>query len=325
MRIISTFLLIIACVNAFAIEVPLYRKGIEAYTLGEYRQAIEFLKESVQEEPLGLDYLENSRLYLGFAYSKLGLYEEGLQQYEKVLLINPRNEKASCGLGSAQLQLSRYEASVEEFSRIISIYPRASCAYHGRARVHGILQEWELAVDDFSRTLNIDYRNAAAFMGRGASFFSLGKYAEALEDFEEAILINPGHAFGYSGAGFSSYITKNYSSAFAYFNQAIGKLFSTDNDYIMFMYLASEFQGEDGINSILYQVKAADLAIWPGKILQYFTGEIGIEELKHSWEQESDTQVREERECMVNFAIAEIRFLKNIKDSTKELYLSCIK
>lgn len=90
------------------------RLAAEYVKLGMLTEALELAEESVQKD----DKLVSAKLLLGGLYSSFKQYNKAIQQYEKILKIEPDNTEAPLYLGAVFAEQKQYEKSIKYFESL---------------------------------------------------------------------------------------------------------------------------------------------------------------------------------------------------------------
>lgn len=108
---------------------------------------------------------------IGIALISENRYEEAIKYYDKILEINPNDEKALLNKGSVLIELDRIEEAIKHYERIIEINPNnvKALASKGIALAH--LQEYNDALVMIDRALLLDPDNEIV-KGKKANFLS---------------------------------------------------------------------------------------------------------------------------------------------------------
>ena len=108
---------------------------------------------------------------IGIALISENRYEEAIKYYDKILEINPNDEKALLNKGSVLIELDRIEEAIKYYERIIEINPNnvKALASKGIALAH--LQEYNDALVMIDRALLLDPDNEIV-KGKKANFLS---------------------------------------------------------------------------------------------------------------------------------------------------------
>lgn len=97
-------------------------------------------------------------LLLGHSYYESGRYQQAIDIFEGVQMLDSQNPYAPAVLGSIAQRQERYEDAVENFDRALNLY-----------------------ADDIHSLVN-----------RGECYLNLGRFQEAAEDLKRAIALDPG-------------------------------------------------------------------------------------------------------------------------------------
>ncbi|MBI1394608.1 MAG: tetratricopeptide repeat protein [Betaproteobacteria bacterium] len=112
------------------------RAAIEAQ---DWARAVDLMKKAIAANPDNAD----AHNWLGFAYRKLGRFDESFAQYDEALRLNPDHKAAREYLGEAYLmtgQLAKAEAQLAELRRLCTPIP---CEEH---------KDLARAIDEYRKT-----------------------------------------------------------------------------------------------------------------------------------------------------------------------------
>lgn len=148
---------------------------------------------------------------------------ELLQGQGKFNLINTHYNR-----GLAYLKMEGYESAIDDFTRVIQMNPNDSRAYFNRGNALALTNLHERAIDDYSRAIELDPDKAYLYYSRGLTYQEKGvSYDRAIDDFKKAITLNPGDKKSYCFLGIIHYKKKDYRKA----QQCFGKALSIDPAY----------------------------------------------------------------------------------------------
>jgi tetratricopeptide (TPR) repeat protein len=97
--------------------------------------------------------------------SRLGMYEEAIEAYDRVLGISPNHEKAWIGKGLALAELGRWEDALEYANKSIEIHPEFTNAWFLKAIALESFARYEEAIECYEKMLEIDPGNIDAIEG----------------------------------------------------------------------------------------------------------------------------------------------------------------
>ena len=176
--------------------------------------------------------------------------------FEGDMAFLPNYIKANKRRGVLLVSTNIYQAKgLEEYDRVLKIAPKDVEALIGRGSVYMRLQQYDLALHDFNKAIELAPNNADAYAGRGIACTKEKQYDLAIADFERAVLLDKGYGLGeYNDAyatpsesyernviGFaSSYIDAYVSRGSAFLKQREFNL--AINDFTK----AIEFQADEG-------------------------------------------------------------------------------
>ena len=139
----------------------------------------------------------------GIAYRRLGQWEKAIDDYSRVIDINPKYAQAYYNRGIAKKSIQDYHGAIADYSKAIEIDPKYIQAYNNRGVLKVNLQDYQGAIADYSDALEIDPKYIQAYNNRGAAFCTLGQWDKAIADFSKMIEIDPTNSKAYSNREFA--------------------------------------------------------------------------------------------------------------------------
>ena len=112
--------------------------------------------------------------------------QQTIQQFEKVIEINPNNIEVHNNLGLAYYNQGKYSQAVTEFEKVIRINPNNIEAHNGLGLVCYSQGKYQQAEVEFEKVIKLDPNNAIAHHNLGLVYKEQGKIAEAEIEFKEA-------------------------------------------------------------------------------------------------------------------------------------------
>jgi tetratricopeptide (TPR) repeat protein len=107
-------------------------------------------------------------------------YEEAVQSYDQVLVMDPRSIDALNGNGLAFNNLGRYEEAITWFDKAIKIDPTFIHTLNNKGVTLANLGRYEEAITWFDKAIKIDPNFVDALYNKGGALGELGKYREAI-------------------------------------------------------------------------------------------------------------------------------------------------
>jgi len=133
----------------------------------------------------------------GNAYGKRGNYEKALEDFNKVIELNPNDPDAWYNRGLTYKHLGKLDAALRDYHRAISLKPDYAKAFNNRGTIYGRQARFQKAIEDFDQAIALAPEDAGAWFNRGLAWYSLGEYERAIPDLEKAIELNPDYLKAY--------------------------------------------------------------------------------------------------------------------------------
>jgi tetratricopeptide (TPR) repeat protein len=164
-------------VNTPHTRIEAYRLAIRAYQRGDYENMVNFLEQTLQDEPEAVDVI----FYLGEAYAGLGDFEKALKYYEDALLID--QEFAPVYFSRARLRKSLNPAAdiLDDLNKAIQNDPLYSQAYYERAIYWFERSEYESALSDLHAATDLMPFDPRIYLLLAKVNLAMGEYELALE------------------------------------------------------------------------------------------------------------------------------------------------
>ena len=96
---------------------------------------------------------------IGSALITDGRFEESIKYYDKILEINPEDQRAMLNRGSVLLELERYEDSIKQYNRILEINPNHVKALVSKGIALSFLQQYDEALFVIDKALSLEPNN----------------------------------------------------------------------------------------------------------------------------------------------------------------------
>ncbi|KLI32681.1 hypothetical protein SZ50_08345, partial [Brachyspira hyodysenteriae] len=111
-------------------------------------------------------------------------YKEAIEDFNEVIKLNPKNEKAYFYKGVLKINLKKYEEAIEDFNEAIKLNPKNEKAYFNIGALKIILERYDEAIKDLNKIIKLNPNDENARFYRGVLKINLKKYKEAIDDFK---------------------------------------------------------------------------------------------------------------------------------------------
>lgn len=136
--------------------------------------------------------LEQERFHLQLASSshKNKQFQKALQEYQRVLKLNPSNNQARNNLGLVYKDMGDLDRAATEYMQLIAREPNNAKAYHNLGTIYYLQGRFPEAVQEFRKALAIDGNNVESYVNLALAYKRQGLTGEAAQVFEHVLSID---------------------------------------------------------------------------------------------------------------------------------------
>jgi tetratricopeptide (TPR) repeat protein len=159
-----------------------YARGVANYAQGNYRAAIDDFTKVINLDP------NNAKAYYnrGVVRDDLKDYQGAISDYDQAIKINPNDAEAYNNRGVVRDELKDYQGAISDYDQALKINPNDAIAYNNRGNARSNLKDYQGAISDYDKALKIDPNFAAAYNNRGSALYMVGDKRKARGDWETA-------------------------------------------------------------------------------------------------------------------------------------------
>lgn len=196
-----------------------YRQGVCQQQTGAYAQAIASLSQArTREAGIHPGFLAYR---LGYASLKLGDSEAAIDYLEQSLRQNPRQVGVLNDLGLAQMQQQNYPAALQAFDRALAIRPDYPYAHANRGQTLHLLGQDTDAIQAENRALALEPRYALPHYLKAELAFDRQRYADCLSETLAATSVAPRYSSAQNLRGLCLHKLNRNPEAIQAFQQAL--------------------------------------------------------------------------------------------------------
>jgi tetratricopeptide (TPR) repeat protein len=148
----------------------------------------------------------SNSMYTAKAKFESNDYQGSIEEFNKVIALDPTYALAYAYRGHAKVKLGNYADAIQDFNKAVELRPKFDAAYLDRGYAKNFSGDYQGALSDFTKAIEISPTYANAYTSRGEIRLKLKNYQAAINDFDMAIRYRPNYALAY----FSRGIAKNW-------------------------------------------------------------------------------------------------------------------
>ena len=138
---------------------------------------------------------------LAISKSQIQLFDEAIQAYKKVLLINPYYADAYNNMGNAFTMLGEFDKAIETYKKALLINPNYAEALNNIGTVLKKQGKLNNSLKYFNKAIMIKSNYVEAYYNMGNVLSDLGEFDKAIEAFKKGLLLKPNFAEIYNNMG----------------------------------------------------------------------------------------------------------------------------
>ena len=199
-------------------SLALYRRAVALDASGQTDKALDDYGAAIKADP------KSSLAFLGrgvlLAVRKRA-YDRAIEDFDKVLVIEPDNVEALVSRGDAFGQLGDLGRAMADLNRAVALAPDRPTVLLARGQIESRRGNLAGAARDYEAALKIDPRYAGALVNLAAIRLMQGEPRAAIELLDQAIVIDPRSPLAFYNRGYAGFALKQYDKAIADYGSAI--------------------------------------------------------------------------------------------------------
>ncbi len=157
----------------------------------------------------------------GLVKYKAKNYPAALQDFNKAVELDAKNEKALHNRGLVKYALKDYNGAIQDHTQAIALNPAYSNAYNDRGMIYYRQDNFAAALKDYNKAIETDPQYFLAYKNRATVEYAQKSYDAADKDYAKCIELKADDADGYLGRGSIQTNLKNYAAAIKFYDKAI--------------------------------------------------------------------------------------------------------
>ena len=148
-------------------------------------------------------------------------WRDSLASLNRAIALSPRSTDLRLKKAAVNIELGQWDYAVDEYGRVLDIDPDCLAALYFRAYAHTHLRHLDMARNDYARFLSLAPRHFEARLGLAMVKRQLGRQQETLDELNLLVQQHPDSALAYAArAGYETEI-KQYETALFDWDEAL--------------------------------------------------------------------------------------------------------
>lgn len=199
-------------------SLALYRRAVALDASGHTDKALDDYTAAIKADP------KSSLAFLGrgvLLAARKRAYDRAVEDFDRVLVIEPDNVEALVSRGDAFAQLGDLGRAMADLNRAVALAPDKPTVLLARGQAESRRGNLAGAARDYETALKLDPRYAAALVNLGAVRSMQGKPDAAIDLLDRAIAIDRRNPLAFYNRGYAEFSLKQYDKAIADYGSAI--------------------------------------------------------------------------------------------------------
>ena len=195
----------------------LHGRGRVLTKLQLYDRALDDLESADKLDPHNINIL----IDLAAVKYLLGDYTDSAKDYKQILEEHPKDADALYGRGISYAGMGKNQEAIADFEGVIKLKPRYDKAYRQMCTAYLALNQADKAESTITNAMKACGADADLYFSRALSRYQIGNKESALEDYNEAIRLSPDRKEYYNDRGFVQMDLGRLEEARKDFNRAL--------------------------------------------------------------------------------------------------------
>jgi tetratricopeptide (TPR) repeat protein len=199
-------------------SLALFRRAVALDASGQTDKALEDYGTAIKTDP------KASFAFLGrgvLLATRKRAYDRAIEDFDKVLVLEPNNVEALVSRGDAFSQLSDFGRAMADLNRAVALAPDKATVLLTRGQIESRSGNLAGATRDYEAALKLEPRYAAAMVNLAAIRAMQGQFGAAVALLDQAIAIDPRNQRAFYNRGYAEFALKQYDKAIADYSAAI--------------------------------------------------------------------------------------------------------
>ncbi len=155
----------------------------------------------------------------GYQLLKEGLTRRAIENFEKIIPLQPDNNYALVGLGDAHRKEGNFKEAGEYYRECLNYHPGNNYALFGLADCYKAMGLINRAIEIWEEYLKQDNKNITVLTRVADSYRKVRKFSESKKFYLHVLKMNPGNSYALIGLGHLHYDFKEYEEALKYWKE----------------------------------------------------------------------------------------------------------
>lgn len=135
---------------------------------------------------------------IGYALCKLGRFSEGVECFDKAVVLAPNTPNYLCDRASALAELHRHDEALEGYDQAIALDSKYADAFVFRGSSLFALGKVDAAIASFTQAIALRPNSPAAYLNKANAYLHTGRFALAIRCYEHAIDLQAHYPMAYT-------------------------------------------------------------------------------------------------------------------------------
>ena len=194
-----------------------FKWGNTKYNIGLYQEAIFDYDKVIRLKPSYAEAYNNR----GFAKNNLGQHFSAISDFDIAIQLKSDFADAYNNRGNAKADLNQHFAAISDYDIVIRLRPDYAGGYYNRGIQKHYLGQYKESIIDYDMAIHLKPDFAEAYVNRGIAKGKLGQHFAAISDYDASIRLKPNYSDAYYARGNAKKGLEQHNAAIEDYNMAI--------------------------------------------------------------------------------------------------------
>ncbi|NOZ73904.1 MAG: tetratricopeptide repeat protein [FCB group bacterium] len=221
-----------------------YSMGLAKFKLKDFDSAVDYFKKAIEINPAhenakaAIANVAKNTFNAGNNAYRRGDLESALNNYRRVLAIDPEFYQAQYQIGVIEAKMRNYTDAIDAYTKALDIKPEFYKGWYALGLAQKYNGNFEAAIEAYQKAIDVNSGYSKAYVAIGTIYLDQKDYDKAIHILEQATQVDASYAPAYAALGKIYVEQEDYMKAISNLELAVS---FRDRDYKSWYHLAVSY------------------------------------------------------------------------------------